>query len=215
MRDEKGILFTGGSGPHKSFVEKLMVDAMYIAAADSGLDLALQYGIEPELIVGDMDSLENRNILDTIPEDRKIIFPVDKDETDTEIGISLLHQKGFHRVTVIGGGGGRIDHFLGILYLFFRDKYPIEWYTHDYQIVCIDKPVTIHGKIGGTVSFFPSSKGTCRAKSRGLKWNLDGLDWSVGDCGISNIIAESQCSVIPEEGRIMLVAHLQEELILE
>jgi len=215
MVDKKAILFTGGSGPGKEIIEELTKNAGYIIAADSGLDLALAYEIEPDLVVGDMDSLEHTDYLNSLSEEKKNIYPEDKDETDTEIGLRVLYEKGYNRVTVIGGGGGRIDHFLGILYLFFKDTYPVEWYTHDYQLICIDRPVLLHGNIGSTVSFFPSSRGKCRMKSSGLKWNLDELTWRVGDGGISNSILETPCKITPVEGRLMLVARLEEELSIE
>ena len=112
------LLLIGGEGPDRSHLEGLLAECEMIVAADSGLDLADRLGLQPDLVVGDMDSLADHARLDAFPPNRVKVFPSDKDETDTEIGLRLLRERGFRRVILVGGGEGRLDHLMGILSLF-------------------------------------------------------------------------------------------------
>src|SRR5439155_10990786 len=38
--------------------------------------------------------------------------PVDKDATDLELALDVARDRGAARITVVGGAGGRLDHFL-------------------------------------------------------------------------------------------------------
>jgi len=212
---KKGIVFTGGSGPEKHFVENYIKPGDTIVAADSGMDLADSFGIVPDYLVGDMDSITDKTLIEKMPKDRIILSNSEKDETDTELGIELLISKGCQDIMIIGGGGGRIDHFIGIFFLFYREVYPRLWFMKNFMIHCIDRKMKIYGKIGSEVSFFPAGTEMTTMASSGLKWNLNALTWKIGDAGISNVILESPCMVSPKTGRLLMVSKLNEELYVE
>ena len=69
------------------FMEKQNID--YIIAADRGLAFARRYGIRPDLIVGDFDSV-SREIIEGYRREGKVPIrtynPV-KDDTDTQIAL--------------------------------------------------------------------------------------------------------------------------------
>ena len=204
----KGILFIGGKAPEYNFVKKEFEDAEIITAADSGFDSALQMGIKPDIIIGDMDSIKNKKLLNKYSPDKILKFPKDKDETDTELGIKYLMDNNYDEIIIIGGGGGRMDHFLAIVLLFDREFSPDIWYTNSTKFQKITGYCKIPFVKGNLVSFFPTGKGICRMKSKGLKWPLDGLVWSRGDMGISNIVTENGFSVEMIEGRLIMVNQL-------
>ena len=212
---KQAVIITGGRGPGKKNARQAAEKADTIIAADSGFDLCLEYGITPNLIVGDMDSLKNRKMLLNFPKERILTFSPEKDETDTEIALKVLYDQGYDDITVIGGDGGRIDHFMGILYLFYREIRPKVWLCESEMVISIESKVRVSGKTGSTVSFFPGSDKLCTMISSGLKWELDGLSWKIGDCGISNEILESPFTVTPLTGRLLMVASLKEELQVE
>ncbi len=205
-----GIIFTGGEGPEKRFIEKEISPGDFIIAADSGLDRALYCGYSPDLVVGDMDSVKNKTFLDDIPDDCVKIFPEDKDETDTEIALRILKEMKADRVILAGGGGGRMDHLLGIVSIFDRSFYPDVWYTAKERIVSISGRREFGGMLGDTVSLFPAGVEICRMKSTGLKWNLDKLQWEKGDAGISNIVVGDPFTITILSGRVLLISFLKE-----
>ena len=57
-----GVVVTGGTGPGPETLRKWAERADLVVAADTGLEPALDCGIEPAEVVGDMDSLRGRGL---------------------------------------------------------------------------------------------------------------------------------------------------------
>lgn len=198
-----GLLVTGGNAP-ENLVLTGKRQEWYVVAADSGLATADTWGIIPDLIVGDMDSVPP-DLLNRYADIQLKRYPQDKDQTDTEIGLEALWDRGFREVTVAGGDGGRVDHFIGILRIFERSRYPAQWILKDYTLQVIDKDIEIPCREGEEVSFFPSGSFPCRAGTRGLKWELTGLEWGPGDVGVSNVCTGSSITIEVFSGRLLMV----------
>jgi thiamine pyrophosphokinase len=123
--------------PDWSLIKHRLEGCSFICAADSGLDVLISWGLEPDLVVGDMDSISDPAILDRYPGTMR--YPADKDDTDTEIGIHELRARGYQRILLIGGGGGRLDHLLAIRALFEKPWGQDEWLTHRERVVRISE----------------------------------------------------------------------------
>jgi thiamine pyrophosphokinase len=198
-------VITGGSGPAPARLREWSDGASRIVAADSGLERALSSGLEPDLVVGDMDSLRDRGLLDRFPAERVRSFEQDKDDTDTEIALGILFSEGFRDVVLAGGGGGRLDHLIGILSIFHRDEHPSVWLTSTDEVSAVDDRLERNGMQGETVSFFPVGREICTMSSRGLRWPLDGLSWQQGDVGVSNEVVSDRLEVRMHTGRLIMV----------
>jgi thiamine pyrophosphokinase len=202
----RAALCIGGEAPQPETIARLLGGVDVVAAADSGFDYLYELGIEPDLLVGDMDSTRDGNVIGELGTKVEVeLTSAEKDETDTEIGLRRLRERGAEHIILIGGGGGRLDHLLGLVILFDRELRPDRWYTGKDLVISIDGPREFSGLEGSTVSLFPAGKGRCRLKSRGLKWPLDELVWERGDAGISNLVVSETCAVEPVEGRAILV----------
>lgn len=206
-RRERGVLFTGGVAPEEPPSE-LDTEGALVVAADSGIETALKWGVEPQLLLGDMDSLKDQSILDRFPRDAVRRYPRDKDETDTELGLMELFDRGIEDVTIVGGGGGRLDHLLAIVALFDRDTAPRRWYTDSERVDCLEDSFILNDAVGERVSLFPAGRERCRMTSEGLKWPLDELSWKRGDVGISNVVVARICKIQVIEGRLIMVRTL-------
>lgn len=85
-----------------------------VVAADGGAAACERLGLRPDLVVGDMDSLDAA-VLETLERDSVEIrrVPRDKDETDSELALLTALERGAGRITVVGAfGGPRLDHEL-------------------------------------------------------------------------------------------------------
>jgi thiamine pyrophosphokinase len=200
------LLVTGGDAPGFDLIQHRLEGCSFICAADSGLDILISWGIEPDLVVGDMDSISDPAILDRYP--GTIRHPADKDDTDTEIGIHELRNRGFQRILLIGGGGGRLDHLLAIRALFEKPWGQDEWLTHRERVVRISEPTGFTVPLGATVSVFPLSTGSSGMTSTGLKWPLDGLCWGPGEFGVSNRAVMPEVSISPGANPVLVVLPL-------
>ena len=200
-----GLLVVGGDGPPPGMLGQLGAAAAFTVAADSGLDSCIAAGVVPDLVVGDMDSLSDPALLRRFSRDRVLVFPADKDETDTEIGLRLLHERGFQPVTIAGGAGGRIDHLLGVAALFERDAPPVRWVTSGEDVLLLTGERAFHGWSGSTVSVFPVGQRAAHLHSEGLKWPLDGLEFRRGFGGISNVAVEDRVLIRVGLGKLLVV----------
>lgn len=209
-RSSVGVLFVGGKGPAAKVVGPSLEGAGMIVAADSGYDLARSMGVEPDLLVGDMDSISELPARSDYPASRIVAYDRDKDETDTEIGLRILREHGVSDVTIIGGGGGRLDHLLGIAALFDRVVGPRRWITEHDEVVLVDGEAVFERMREVVCSFFPVGEEEATMRSRGLKWPLDGLRWRRGDAGISNLGVDDEVAVTMLSGRLIMVRGLAE-----
>ena len=82
-----------------------------VLAADAGYEICKREGIEPDLLLGDFDSMEQ-------PEDFQRVrrVPVEKDDTDTMLAVKTALENGCDTIYIYGGTGGkRLDHTLANL----------------------------------------------------------------------------------------------------
>ncbi len=201
----RGILLIGGLGPDTDKLKKMIDTGNLICAADSGLDLALSAGILPDRIVGDMDSLSDKSLLNNFPADTVEIYPEDKDETDTELGLSWLRKHGCGDIFIIGGGEGRLDHTLALKKLFADENPPTAWYTAREKIWSLEGHNSVSGLQGSTISFVTAGGGPWEVSSRGLQWELDKVEWSVDTISLSNRLKSSIAEITVHRGRLLVI----------
>ena len=104
------FIFCGG-GP--SQVPVVVPDDALVIAADVGLAEAERLGVEVELLVGDMDSVDAGSLGRFERQGGEVRrYPEDKDATDLDLAIEAALVAGVGHVVVVGGGGGRLDHLI-------------------------------------------------------------------------------------------------------
>jgi thiamine pyrophosphokinase len=203
----QALLLAGGEAPPRERLAPRLGSFGLICAADSGLDTLRAWGIEPDLIVGDMDSLSDPAILEEYPEALVLRASRDKDETDTELGLLALAERGADRIVLAGGGGGRLDHLLAIRALFERRLRPAEWHTANEAIYLVEAggDLRLEARPGSIVSAFPLAAGSSGMWSEGLDWPLAGLSWGPGQFGVSNVASSGPFSVRAGSGDILVI----------
>jgi thiamine pyrophosphokinase len=206
----RGILMIGGAGPQSSTIQRTVQNGDIICCADSGLDAAIAAGIRPHRIVGDMDSISDKALLEGFPREIVDIHPGDKDETDTEIGLDWLKKQGCSHITLIGGGEGRLDHTLAIISLFGMPNPPNLWLTAREKIEYIEGQVAITDKPSAGVSFCTAGEGPWKAASRGLHWELDEVVWNTGSVSLSNRLNGTTAEIDIQQGRLLMIRELLE-----
>ncbi|MGL4982550.1 MAG: thiamine diphosphokinase [Treponemataceae bacterium] len=215
------VIFTGGEFPlEKSFVSHFLHEVDYVIAADSGLHVCEQFDFQPNCILGDFDSI-NPNLLQKYPTNIIHSFDTEKDFSDTELALFEAKKNQASFITLIGGGGGRIDHLLSILELFLHPLSPNIWLTQYEAIIHLQakKTLKIHNlSLNDTISVFPTKKdfqaSDYKIISHGLFWPLSMVDWKAGVHSLSNKIendffeAKKSVDLYVESGQfIVIVPH--------
>lgn len=178
----------------------------YVIAADRGFDSLMAYGVNPDLAVGDFDSLGHR------PSHANVIqLPAEKDDTDMVFALRKGLELGYRRFVLLGGVGGRLEHTLGNLQL-------LDWLTlrGAQGFLAGEKTVATCIRDGQRLTFPPSMSGylsvLCNSGTAegvtlaGLKFPLDRYTLTSDfPLGVSNEFLGENALVTVEKGSLLLL----------
>lgn len=106
------LLVVGGRAPEAAWLREA-AKGREVWAVDHGLDACLAADIRPQRLIGDGDSAAPAAWQlakeQHIPIEQ---FPVEKDDTDTQLALKRAREAGFPAAIVVGAFGGRFDHAL-------------------------------------------------------------------------------------------------------
>src|ERR1044071_9172934 len=107
------LILANGELPDSNTARSLIRNGDYIICADGGTRHALELGVKPNLIIGDLDSAEPR-ALQKFRDDGVEIerYPRDKNETDLELAINRAAELNPKQIIIIAALGGRLDQTL-------------------------------------------------------------------------------------------------------
>ena len=172
-----------------------------VLAADGGINTAVNAGLLPQMVIGDMDSVTD---LDQLPVSVRQIRLSGQDDTDFEKCLRLIKAP---LIIGIGFLDGRLDHSLAAFDAMAR-------LDHDRPILLAgshDVALRLRGDIkllldrGSRVSVWPLG---CQhfVRSEGLDWQLDGLTMQMGHrTGTSNRANAKTISITAGKGDGYLV----------
>lgn len=106
-----------GGGRLSANAAALVHPEAVIIAADSGLDAAREAGLQPSVLIGDLDSISAAGRMWAYANELLVHeFPADKSSTDTALALAHAAEvPGATDLLVLGGAGDRLDHTLGTL----------------------------------------------------------------------------------------------------
>jgi thiamine pyrophosphokinase len=190
-----------------------------VVAADGGLRRAAAVGLSPDVLVGDLDSLDAGSLARSESAGLPIVrAPVDKDESDTELALLEAVRRGATRVTVLGAlGGRRLDHALANVWLLAHpdlEGIDIELLDAGARVSLVSapgpdgRPVTraLPGTVGAVISLLPFGGDAHGVTTRGLRYPLaDELLVTGPARGLSNVRIAADASVRVRSGRLVIV----------
>lgn len=113
-----------------------------VVVCDGGLRYIERYGVQPDVIVGDFDSLGYR------PEgENVVVLPVQKDVTDVGAAIEIAENKGYDEYRLYACAGGRISHTFANL----QNLLPLA--KKGKKVYLFDQKETVTYLCDGTISF--------------------------------------------------------------
>lgn len=182
------LVFAGGEPPGLKRADLPLSDL--VIAADSGLHHALDIGIVPTLVVGDLDSADPGRVDEAIAQGAEVErHPADKDQTDLELAMGTAVQRGADELVIVGGLGGRLDHLLANCALLAADRWSFQ------QVSLIDGSArvwVVRGErrldleCGATVTLLAYG-GSVGVTTTGMRWDLDNAVLTPGSSwGVSN-----------------------------
>jgi thiamine pyrophosphokinase len=204
------LVFAGGVPVDGEVAARLPDAGVTVIAADSGVEHALALGRGVDLVVGDFDSADPAAVDAATAGGAEVRrYPADKDQSDLELALHAAGAGGATRVIVVGGYGGRLDHFLANALLLASPSFAelhIEALVGDALITVIHRDVRLSGTPGDLCSLLAVG-GTARGvRTGGLRFPLDGEDLLPGSTrGVSNEFIEPVATVSLEHGALLAV----------
>jgi thiamine pyrophosphokinase len=170
------VIFANGVVEYPELLDPIVKFSKFLIAADGGLKHIQRLGLIPNLVIGDLDSVNGEDfiwIADNHIETRK--FNKKKDQTDLELALLTAVDLGGDPITVVGALGGRIDQALTNIYLLLMPELQSVDVCFDdghEELFLIQNHAEVSGKAGDTVSLIPLLSPARGVKTEGLRFPL-------------------------------------------
>ncbi len=203
-RPARALIICNGEAPSRALSRKLARDSDLVIAADGGANIARRFGIRPDFIIGDLDSITQatRNYFRT----STFVRIARQDSTDLEKALSYARQQHVKKVTLLAATGKRIDFTLGNLSVLwnFASRFELTVETDDWLAIPIVGGLKLDVTKGSTVSLIPF--GLCSGITlSGLRFPLTNAVMRIGEIGVSNVAIRSTISVRVKRGKMLLI----------
>lgn len=177
-----------------------------IICADRGYDIALEAGLEPDVIVGDFDSSG------ITPPENICVIRVDpvKDDTDTILACDTAIEHGCDEIRLYCATGGRPDHTIANIqtleYLRVRGVHGVI-VGERFRIYLVHEREVVIPAFSGYVSVFSYGE-TCIVSEFGMKYEIVRyrLD-NAFPLGVSNEVAADEGHIIVHGGTALVVEY--------
>jgi len=203
------LVFTGGDPPVPTLAELLPREALVIGA-DSGIAHAHAFGRRVDLAVGDFDSVSPAVLADAERAGACIErYPRDKDATDLELALDAALARGVTRVTVVGGHGGRVDHFAANLLLLGASRFAeldLDAWFAAAHVTVVRRTAHLEGSPGDLVSLLAVGGRAEGVTTAGLRFPLQDAPLLPGSTlGVSNELDGTTAEISVRSGVVLAV----------
>lgn len=191
-------------------LEQRLAKAGLIVAADGGAAHCRALDILPQLVIGDLDSLEPATRAEYEAQGVRILqHPVEKDQTDLELSLLFAKEAGAQEIQVLGGLGHRWDHSFANLLLGVHPQFAsqdILFLNGGTRLFVIRGQASLDARLGERVSLLPLGGDVLGVRTRGLQFPLTGETLAFGSSrGVSNVIVAEPAEVEAAHGILLCV----------
>ena len=212
----RAVIFANGQLPDIEAARSLLQANDYLIAADGGANHLMKMGILPEIVVGDLDSVDEDTLFELTSAEVDIEqFSEDKDETDIELALHYAVELRPSAILIIGALGGRLDQTLANLSILTDPMLPkidirlddgVEEAFFCRASAANGGQAEVRGRSGDTVSLVPWQAPVAGVATEGLGWPLFGETlYPDKSRGISNVMLADRAFVRIRSGLLLIV----------
>ena len=165
------VILAKGDFPKHHIPLRLLNEADTIICCDGATNNLIKYGLEPNHIIGDMDSITHQL---KIKYEEQLIYIPDQNENDLRKSVSWAEKNGAKEAIILGSTGKRDDHSLANIFtlLEFPSKMAISTFTDFGKFSIVKNEQKFNSFRGEQVSIFSNDK-TIAITSTYLKYSLN------------------------------------------
>ncbi|MEN3039181.1 MAG: thiamine diphosphokinase [Candidatus Kryptonium sp.] len=203
----KALLICNGDMPSRNFLMSILGNYDFIACADGGANLAYKLKIQPNFIIGDLDSIEEKVKNFFQKKGSEIILDTDQDSTDIEKSVKFLINRGYTSIDIVSALGDRIDHNLGNLSVLvnFHKKAKLRIIWESGEIFFVTGKFSFEVNKGDVISLVPLGRKAFVSKTLGLKFKLKNENLVFSGKGISNVAVANKVSIYVKQGGVFVI----------
>lgn len=205
------LIVAAGDLPPATLLSGIIEGTSSVIVADGGLHHANLLDLEPDLIVGDMDSVDAA-LLAGYSRSKVERHSEDKAQIDLELALDAARRSGAKAARVLGAFGDRFDQGLAALLIAARlargsEGFPVELHGGNHSAY----PVTpgLSQRLGlphGTVLSLLSVQGDAVVSVGGVRFPLNHAKLPFGTgLGVSNVVIADAVEVTCHEGTVALI----------
>lgn len=210
MNSARILIFANGVLPDLERARRLVQPGDTVFCADGGTRHALDLGLTPAVIIGDLDSLESSDREQLAPAAGSLrTYSRDKDETDLELALQQALEQKPAAILVVGALGNRLDQTLGNLSILSHPNLSgVDCRLDDgveEAFFCRNR-ASVHGVAGDLVSLVPWGVEVGGVRTDGLRWPLRREPlYPDRTRGISNEMLGQTAAVQIESGLLLII----------
>ena len=200
------VLVIANAGiPSLDVVNNLLQNCDFIVACDGGLNHCNSLGIIPNLLCGDLDSIDFDLLEGLDSEFTDVIQMQNQDKSDLSKALSYLQDEGFTSIDVIGIEGGRLDHQFGVWSCLIESDSYASLHYEDFVLKRVpNDTIRLQTKLGKIVALHAIIQ--CQGVSlTGCKFTLNNETLEIGTKGIHNLTQEEKIEVSKVSGELLVM----------
>ena len=192
-----------------------------VIAVDGGINYCSVLEIEPDILLGDFDSVNEAQreaimqMKEEAPE-RVVVLKPEKDDTDMLATLRLGLEKGYDYFLIYGGCGGRVEHTIANIQclLFLKNRGAVGYLMDGSGMMFVmkDEEVKLRENLEGYFSLFCLGKEAKGVTIRGMKYEL--TDYCMTNdfpIGVSNEFVGKEATVSVADGELLGIVNYVSE----
>lgn len=207
------IIISNGSIKDYDFYRRIISSDDYIICADGGAKHLIRMDIIPNVIIGDLDSINEEDKKEFI--EKKVEFqkfPPNKNATDTELALDFALSHNPSEIILIGSLGSRMDHSIANVTLLkkildsnIKGKI-INENNEIYIMNTKNNEMLLSGENDEYLSLIPLCNKVKGITLEGFKYPLYDAEICMGSSiGVSNEFANKQATIKIREGLLLVI----------
>lgn len=206
----KILIISNGTIENKDILINALDEADYVICADGGAKYFYDLDKNPDIIVGDLDSIDDKTL--SIMKEKNIEFhrfPKKKDKTDTELAMDYAVEMGGREITLLGAIGTRLDHTLGNIMLLrklLKKGIKARIINSQNEIYIMKDSLSLKGTENDYISLIPLTEVVKGVTLRGFEYETTNKDFVMdSSLGISNKIVKGKGEIEIKEGVCLVI----------
>lgn len=211
----RALLFANGEIADYGAITRWLRTGDYCIAVDGGARHLDALGHQPDLVVGDLDSIDPAHLAQLREQGVGVEqHPAAKDATDLELAIERAVNDGATELVLLGAVGGRLDQTIANLLILAQRSWPVPLAIAEgdqlARVLRGPQSLSMTGPTGAYVSAVALSEEVTGVTYRGLEYPLQDATLQLGSTrGVSNTLASSPAHVSIETGTLLVVQQVR------